>query len=74
MLHDPLYGAYTELWAAFSPDVSPADNGRYVIPWGRFGPVRNDIAISLKGKEEGGSGKAAQFFDFCESVTKKFST
>ena len=73
MLHEPLYGAYTELWAAFSPDVDPSNNGRYVIPWGRFGSVRHDIEISLKSKEEGGSGNAAQFFDFCQLVTQGFS-
>lgn len=72
MLHDPIYGAYTQLWAGFSPSIKPFDSGRYVIPWGRFGSVRDDIALSLKHKEEGGIGKASMFFDFCERETKEY--
>ncbi|GAD92887.1 hypothetical protein NECHADRAFT_56763 [Paecilomyces variotii No. 5] len=70
IMHDAIYGAYTELWAGLSPTVRPSDSGRYVIPWGRFGPIRSDIAESMKGMEEGGNGKAAAFLDYCDQQTK----
>lgn len=72
MLHDPIYGAYTELWAGLSPAVRPQDTGRYIIPWGRFGPIRADIAESCKTVAEGGSGKATEFFEWCETVTREY--
>ena len=37
MLRDPIYGAYTELYAALSPDVNASQNGAY----------RKSIPISL---------------------------
>jgi hypothetical protein len=72
MMHDPIYGAYTELWAGLSPTIQPSDSGRYVIPWGRFGKIRDDVAQSMKSKEEGGNGKATKFFEYCESLTKGY--
>jgi retinol dehydrogenase 12 len=72
MLYDPIYGAYTELWAGFSPSIKQSDSGRFIIPWGRFGTVREDIVISLKGEGEGGTGKAKAFFDFCETEVKNY--
>jgi len=71
MLHDPIYGAYTELFAGLSPAIQPVDSGRYIIPWGRFGSIRDDVAESLKSQAQGGSGKAAKFFEHCESVTRE---
>ena len=29
MLYDPIYGAYTELYAGLSPDVNASHNGTY---------------------------------------------
>ncbi|KAH8801377.1 hypothetical protein F5884DRAFT_904244 [Xylogone sp. PMI_703] len=72
MLHDPIYGAYTELWAGLSPAVKPSDSGRYIIPWGRFGDIREDVAAACKSAQEGGLGKATQFFEYCEKVTRDY--
>ncbi|KAK9384236.1 hypothetical protein V1515DRAFT_647320 [Lipomyces mesembrius] len=72
ILHDPIYGAYTELWAGLSPAIQRTDSGRYIIPWGRFGQIREDIAASLKSELVGGSGKAAKFFEYCESLTEEY--
>ncbi|KAL6904171.1 hypothetical protein GGI43DRAFT_421636 [Trichoderma evansii] len=60
VLHDPIYGAYSELFAGLSPDVKPKHSGRYVMPWGRFGPTQD---ISNAGK----------FFEYCENQTKSFA-
>ncbi|RFU33186.1 hypothetical protein B7463_g3198, partial [Scytalidium lignicola] len=73
MLHDPINGAYTELWAGLSPAVHATDTGRYVIPWGRFGQIRADVHESCKTTKEGGSGKATKFFEWCENVTSVYS-
>jgi hypothetical protein len=66
-------GAYTELWAGLSPDLTENPNGGYVTPWGRIHPVpRGDLVDSLKGVEEGGKGRAAQFWDWCEKEAACF--
>lgn len=70
MLHDPIYGAYTELFAGLSPIIRKEDSGRYVIPWGRFGVNRADIEAELKPSAGKAEYKAAIFFDYCENATK----
>lgn len=39
LLYDAKYGAYTELFAGLSEDLSMEDNGSYIIPWGRKHPA-----------------------------------
>ncbi|KAL1835712.1 hypothetical protein VTK73DRAFT_5445 [Phialemonium thermophilum] len=73
LLHDAVYGAYTELWAGLSPAVKPSDSGRYVIPWGRLGSVRKDIEEAARPEAEGGLGMAAKFFEYCDEQTKSFA-
>ena len=73
-LYPALYGAYTALWCGISSEVSTADGGRYAIPWGRWHPTpRKDIVISLKSEEEGGTGEARKFWDWCEQVTSEYA-
>ncbi|KAK9238845.1 hypothetical protein V1525DRAFT_82374 [Lipomyces kononenkoae] len=74
VMHEPKMGAYTELWAGLSPDVKCEDGGRTAIPWGRWHPApRKDILESLKTKEEGGTGLAAEFWGWCEEQTKGYA-
>jgi hypothetical protein len=69
----PTLGAYTDLWAGLSEDVTLADGGRYVIPWGRWhSKARPDILDALKTKEEGGTGVAAEVWKWCEEQTKSY--
>lgn len=73
LLHSPRMGAYTELWAGLSSDVTMQDGGKYVLPWGRLHPSpRPDMLAAMKTKEDGGTGVAAQFMDFCEKQTLPF--
>ena len=73
-MHDPKMGAYTELWAGLSPDVKLEDGGRFAIPWGRWHTSpKKSILQSLKTKEEGGTGLAAQFWEWCEERTKDYA-
>lgn len=41
--HNPRYGAYTELFAALSPDVTREKNGEHIISFGQWGLIRSDI-------------------------------
>lgn len=74
LFYPPKMGAYTELWAGLSPDVKSGDGQKYIIPWGRWNktPKKEHLA-SLKSKDEGGTGLAAEFFDYCDAKTKEFA-
>jgi NAD(P)-dependent dehydrogenase (short-subunit alcohol dehydrogenase family) len=39
LLYHAKFGAYTELWAGLSDDLTIEENGGYVIPWGRIHPA-----------------------------------
>jgi NAD(P)-dependent dehydrogenase (short-subunit alcohol dehydrogenase family) len=72
-MHEPKMGAYTELWAGLSPEVKIEDGGRFATAWGRWrGNLRKDVLEGLKTKEEGGTGLAAEFWDWCEEQTKGY--
>ena len=67
ILYEAKYGAYTELWAGLSPHLTMEMNGGYVIPWGRIhSSPRQDLLDALKATEEGGTGIAAEFREWCE--------
>lgn len=73
LMHEPIMGAYTELWAGLSLEVKIEDGGRFAVPWGRWHPSpRKEILQSLVSKEEGGTGLAGDFWVWCEDKTKDF--
>jgi NAD(P)-dependent dehydrogenase (short-subunit alcohol dehydrogenase family) len=73
LLYPARKGAYTNLWAGLSQEVTVKDGGRYVIPWGRWHACpRKDILDGLKSKEDGGTGVAGEFWTWCEERTKEF--
>ncbi|KAL1885818.1 hypothetical protein Plec18167_001314 [Paecilomyces lecythidis] len=73
LLYPARYGAYTALWAAFSNELTLADGGKYVLPWGRLHPTpRKDLLAAMKTKEEGGSGVAAEFVRHCDKYVTDF--
>jgi retinol dehydrogenase-12 len=59
-----VYGAYTELWAAIDPDITPDKSGAYIYPWGRFGVVPATIEKSLWEESNGGTGVAGKFVEW----------
>ena len=73
ILFPAVYGAYTELYAACSPDFHGDDQGAYVWPWGRKGGVRGDIekevALARKGDR---SGLSDSLWTWCEKETKQY--
>ena len=73
-MYEPKMGAYTELWAGLSQDVKYEDGEQCAVPWGRWHPQpRKDILESLKPKDEGGTGLAAEFWEWCEEQTKAYA-
>jgi NAD(P)-dependent dehydrogenase (short-subunit alcohol dehydrogenase family) len=75
ILRDPVHGAETYLFMGFSEEVTLEDAaaGRYVICDGRWHPgQRADLLLALRGVEEGGSGRAREYFDWCEDKVREF--
>lgn len=72
MLYPAVFGAYTVLYAGWSGDITQENNGAYIVPWGQFGIVRADIEAGRRGTEEGGSGTAARFWEWCVESTKPY--
>ncbi|KAJ5168177.1 NAD(P)-binding protein [Penicillium canariense] len=68
----PRYGAYTELFAGFSPQVTSAQNGSFVIPWGRFGSIPSHIEKSLEPPNEGEPSVAERFWGWCDKETAPY--
>ncbi|KAG6357821.1 hypothetical protein INS49_013700 [Diaporthe citri] len=66
------FGAYTELFAGFSPEVTVEKNGSFLIPWGRFSSLRDDIAAGTRPKGQDGTGLSKKFWDYCESDVGSF--
>jgi NAD(P)-dependent dehydrogenase (short-subunit alcohol dehydrogenase family) len=74
VLGNPVNGAHTALWAGLSPDVSLADGGRCVIPYGRWHPCPSeDILAALRDKDDdGGTGAAGEFWNWCERQVRPY--
>ncbi|KAI1429629.1 hypothetical protein F5Y12DRAFT_727151 [Xylaria sp. FL1777] len=71
-LHPPLYGAYTCLFAAFSPEVTLEKSGTHVAPWGQLWDVAPDMVKAGKSPEEGGDGTAREFWEWSEVQVNKY--
>ncbi|KAI1122428.1 hypothetical protein F5Y10DRAFT_254116 [Nemania abortiva] len=76
LLYDPIFGAYTNIFAGLSPDLKIEHNGTYVIPWGRRRPdneiTRKDIVKAMAPESEGGLGYAKKFWEWCEEQWKPY--
>lgn len=72
LCHDAVYGAYTELYAGLSPDLSleKGDQGAWIIPWGRKDKMRPDMLLEA---EKGENGFGVKLWDWCEDVTREYA-
>ncbi|KAF4617066.1 hypothetical protein G7Y89_g15081 [Cudoniella acicularis] len=70
--YPPVNGAYTELFAGLSPKVTIEKSGDWIIPWGRFYPIRKDLVAATKTKAEGGNGGAHNFWEWTEEQVKPY--
>ncbi|KAJ4865641.1 short chain dehydrogenase domain-containing protein [Trichoderma breve] len=68
VLHDPSFGALTELYAGFSDAIGTDNNGAYIIPWGRVGKIRQDIDAGFHHR---GTGK--KLWDILEKETGEYT-
>jgi protochlorophyllide reductase len=64
--YDPVYGAYTELYALLSSEITSAHNGAHIVPFGRIGKIRADIERAAKGPE------GDRFWEYVEKQIKDF--
>ncbi|KAI9687310.1 MAG: hypothetical protein M1822_002353 [Bathelium mastoideum] len=69
ILYPAKMGAYTELFAGLSPDITIDKNGAYIMPWGRIQErfPRADVVDAMKPEDEGGKGATKKFWEWCES-------
>lgn len=67
VMYDAIFGAYTEMFAAVSPEVTAENNNhRMIISFGRFGMIREDI-------EEGANGENGEkLWDYAEKEVSKY--
>ncbi|KAJ5956781.1 hypothetical protein N7501_011060 [Penicillium viridicatum] len=76
LLHEAKFGAYTELYAGLSSEITLEKNGAYIIPWGRIRPdkdcPRRDIVAAMTSTEDGGLGYPTRFWEWCEQQWKPF--
>jgi len=63
----------TELYAGLSSDITVEKNGCYIVPWGRIAQsIRKDLLDATKEVENGGTGRAKEFWEFCEEKTRDY--
>lgn len=73
-LYPTIYGAYTELFAGLSPILTPPHAGSYILPWGRFSSnLKTELVDGMKTKDDGGTGVAKRFWDWCEEEVKAYA-
>ncbi|EDO16518.1 hypothetical protein Kpol_513p34 [Vanderwaltozyma polyspora DSM 70294] len=63
---DVIYGAYSELYAALSPDLTTKDQGAYVVPFGEVQDPRNDLKVGLT------NGTDLKLFNMVEDMIKDY--
>lgn len=74
LCYEAVDGAYSNLWAGLSPEITLEDNGRYVMPFGRWHPgQREDLVRATVRKEDGGSGNAREVWEWCDKMTKQYA-
>jgi hypothetical protein len=73
LVYPPINGAYTELFAGLSPDVTLEKSGAWMEPWGRFEAQRADLENGSKSKAEGGTGIAEKFWKWSEEQVKPYA-
>ncbi|CAJ2508439.1 Uu.00g134650.m01.CDS01 [Anthostomella pinea] len=70
--YPPANGAYAELWGGLSPEVTAEKSGSYVVPFGRFYPIRGDLEAAVTPESQGGNGTVAKFWEWSEEQVKEY--
>ncbi|KAK5999091.1 Short-chain dehydrogenase/reductase [Cladobotryum mycophilum] len=72
LLHPTIYGAYTNLFAAFSPKVTLEKSGSFIAPWGKFWNISNEMVECSKTEAQGGNGTAQKFWEWNEEQIRPY--
>ncbi|CAK7210550.1 short-chain alcohol dehydrogenase [Sporothrix curviconia] len=72
LFYPVINGASTVLFAGLSPKVTLAESGGWIIPFGRFYPLKESLVSATKLESEGGTGGCAKFWDWTEQQVKEF--
>ncbi|KAJ8121527.1 hypothetical protein ONZ43_g2043 [Nemania bipapillata] len=72
LLHPPVYGAYTCLFAAFSPEITVENSGTHIAPWGRLWEVIPEMARAGRSLADCGDGTAKEFWEWTEAQVDKY--
>ncbi|KAI0003529.1 putative estradiol 17 beta-dehydrogenase [Xylariaceae sp. FL0662B] len=70
--YPPIYGAYAQLWGGLSPQVTLERAGDYIVPFGRFYPIRSDLEVATRPESQGGNGTTAKFWSWSEEQVKTY--
>jgi len=73
LLYPSVFGGYTELYCAVSPELTVQSEAQFIMPWGRVGGYRSDIAEALKGEVEGGTGGAEKLWNWVDKYTAEYA-
>lgn len=66
-------GAYAELWAGLSEDLTMEQSGAYIVPWGRVhARTRRDLQLACESERDGGTGVAARFRLWCDAQVASY--
>ncbi|KAK7752862.1 short-chain alcohol dehydrogenase [Diatrype stigma] len=64
--YPPWKGACTQLFAGLSPEATLDTTGSWVVPFGLFYPIREDLVKATKSVAEGGTGGTEKFWEWNE--------
>ncbi|KAF7559749.1 hypothetical protein G7046_g4417 [Stylonectria norvegica] len=70
VLHPPVYGAYTNIFAGFSPSIAMERSGTFVAPCGRLWYVSHDMLAGSKSEAQGGNSTAEKFWNWTEAQVR----
>ncbi|OAQ64726.1 short-chain dehydrogenase [Pochonia chlamydosporia 170] len=73
--HPARFGAYTELYAGWSPDITVEDGGMFVIPWGRKGNdiLRNDLRKAIEESKTDENSVPRRFWEWSDRETSQYA-
>jgi hypothetical protein len=66
-------GVRPSLYALLENHRLPTIPSLIVVPYGRFGQLRKDIEVATKIEDDGGSGIAKKFWEWCEEQVQPFA-
>ncbi|KAG6013826.1 hypothetical protein E4U43_007091 [Claviceps pusilla] len=72
--YPPRYGAYTELYCGWSPDLKMEHGGMFVVPWGRDGngDLRSDVRKAIDESRTDEASTVRRLWDWSEKESSQY--